>query len=155
MSAFNAITYAKAELMASVDSLDASQQFQILFYNEAPRFLSPNGRDMPAATEANRDQARRFLSEVQVAGGTDHMPALRAALALRPDVLYFLTDAGVPIIRAGDLEEIQQINQGATRIHCVEFGRGPELLLESSLRKLARQNGGIYRYRDVTRFNEE
>ena len=156
MSAFNAITYAKAELMASLDALEESQQFQVVFYNEAPRFMTGEGDGrMLAATTANRSLARTFVAEVQVAGGTDHMPALRAALALEPDVLYFLTDAGVPIIRAGDLEEIRQLNRTATRIHCIEFGRGPELLLESSLRKLARQNGGVYRYRDISTLNAE
>jgi hypothetical protein len=154
MSTNNAIDYAKAEILGSLASLDASQQFQILFYNELPRPFVPEDRSggtMYPATESNRELAREFVLGTEVAGGTDHMPALRAALGLRPDVLYFLTDAGVPVIRAGDLDEIRQLNGGRTRIHCIEFGRGPELNVESSLRVLARQNGGVYAYRDISR----
>jgi hypothetical protein len=110
---------------------------------------------MLAATDANREQAHRFVMDAEVSGGTDHMPALRAALALEPDVIYFITDAGVPVIRAADLDEIRQINTARSRIHCIEFGRGPELLLESSLRKLARQTGGVYLYRDITQLGAE
>ena len=89
---------------------------------------------------------------VQPDGGTDHMPALKKALRYQPDHLFFLTDADQPILSARELNEIKTLNAGRTKIHCVEFGKGSELSGDNFLKKLARDNGGTYRYRDVTRF---
>jgi Ca-activated chloride channel family protein len=143
--------------MASIESLDEAQQFQIIFYNELPLAMtlkSERKADMYRGTEINRTLARQFIIGLEVAGGTDHMPALRAALKLEPDVVFFLTDAGPPLLRAGDLDEVQRANHGKAKIHAIEFGLGQELKLDGSLKSLARQNGGTYRYRDVASFKD-
>jgi len=48
------------------------------------------------------------------------------------------------------------MNVQKTRIHSIEFGVGPEVSEATNasnfLRKLSRQNGGTYRYYDVTKF---
>ena len=48
--------------------------------------------------------------------------------------------------------DIKQLNQGRTRIHCIEFGDGPppsRVDPDNWLHRLARDNGGTYRYCDV------
>lgn len=149
-----AIRVAKEELVASLAALEQTQQFQVLFYNQALLELTGNGErpQMQWATDINRTLARQFISTVQPDGGTDHMPALKKALRYQPEHLFFLTDADQPILSARELHEIKTANNGRTKIHCVEFGKGPELAGENFLKKLARENDGTYRYRDVTRF---
>ena len=149
-----AIRVAKEELVVSLSALDQTQQFQVLFYNQGLLELTGNG-DKPAmqwATDINRTLARQFISSVQPDGGTDHMPALKKALRYQPEHLFFLTDADQPILSARELHEIKTLNNGRTAIHCVEFGKGPEISADNFLKKLARENRGTYRYRDVTRF---
>ncbi len=149
-----AIRVAKEELVVSLAALEQTQQFQVLFYNQSLLELTGNG-DRPAmqwATDINRTLARQFISSVQPDGGTDHMPALKKALRYQPEHLFFLTDADQPILSARELNEIKTANNGRTAIHCVEFGKGPELNADNFLKKLARENGGTYRYRDVTKF---
>ena len=148
------ILIAKSELMASLQSLERTQQFQIIFYNQAPREMVLQGdrAQLYWGTDINKTLARQFISGVQPDLGTDHLPALKRALRLGPEVIFFLTDADEPSLRAPDLAEIRQLNQGRTRIHCVEFGKGAELNTDNFLKRLARDNGGTYRYRDVTRF---
>jgi len=80
------------------------------------------------------------------------LPALKRALSYSPEHIFFLTDADQPQLTAADLAEIRRINRGRTKIHCVEFGKGPGMPGDNFLKQLARQNGGTYRYRDVTRF---
>ncbi len=149
-----AIRVAKEELVVSLAALEQTQQFQVLFYNQGLLELTGTG-DRPSmqwATDINRTLARQFISSVQPDGGTDHMPALKKALRYQPEHLFFLTDADQPILSARELHEIKTSNNGRTQIHCVEFGKGPEISADNFLKKLARENGGTYRYRDVTRF---
>jgi len=76
-------------------------------------------------------------------------------LAQSPEVLFFLTDADTRL-NAADLNDIRtRYNKSHTRIHCIEFGKGPRLqnAPDNFLQKLARQNRGQYRYRDVTGFS--
>jgi Ca-activated chloride channel family protein len=150
----DAIRVAKEELNASLAALEQTQQFQVVFYNQGVLELNPTGGQpqMQWATEINRTMARQFISGVQPDGGTDHMPALKKALHYQPDHLFFLTDADQPILSARELNEIKTRNNGRTKIHCIEFGKGAELASDNFLKKLARENGGSYRYRDVTRF---
>lgn len=149
-----AIRVAKEELVASLAALEPTQQFQVVFYNQSfLELTTANKPQMQWATDINRTLARQFISGIQADGGTDHMPALKKALAYQPDHLFFLTDADQPILSARELNEIKTRNAGRTTIHCIEFGRGSELSGDNFLKKLARENGGTYRYRDVTRFD--
>lgn len=149
-----AIRVAKEELVVSLAALEQTQQFQVLFYNQSLLELTGSGDrpQMQWATDINRTLARQFISSVQPDGGTDHMPALKKALRYQPEHLFFLTDADQPVLSARELNEIKTVNNGRTAIHCVEFGKGPEIAADNFLKKLARENGGTYRYRDVTKF---
>lgn len=149
-----AIRVAKEELVVSLAALEPTQQFHVLFYNQKLSELTGSG-DKPSmqwATDINRTLARQFISGVSADGGTDHMLALKKALRYQPEHLFFLTDADQPILSARELNEIKTANNGRSAIHCVEFGKGPELKADNFLKKLARDNGGTYRYRDVTKF---
>ncbi|HMC10775.1 MAG TPA: hypothetical protein VKH44_05775, partial [Pirellulaceae bacterium] len=79
-----------------------------------------------------------------------HVQALRKALQMRPDVVFFLTDANEPQLRADDLHKVRQFNQG-TSINAIEFGVGPPQPRYNFLQQLAAENGGQHTYVDVTR----
>ena len=147
---------AKAELMASIEGLDATQRFQVIFYNDKTPlllYLRSTGEDeLYWATSINKTLARQAIAATVSSGGTRHMPALRKALSMNPEVIFYLTDADEPRLESKDLDTIKRLNQGRTRIHCVKFGRGKELRRENFLRQLARENGGTYSYRNVSEF---
>ncbi len=152
MANYGAMRSAKAALVSSLQTLSDSQQFQIVFYNQQPRLLSlRGGAELMFATEVNKTLARQYISGVDPDQGTDHIPALKMALRLGPEVLFFLTDADEPQLNAAELNEIHQLNRGRTRIHTIEFGIGGDVDVDNFLKKLARQNGGTYRYFDVKR----
>jgi len=151
----NAIAVAKRRLIASLEQLNAHQDFQIVFYNEQTHMMTVRGTrrtKMFNGTDINRTLARQYISSVQADMGTRHLPALKMALELEPDTLFFLTDADDPL-QAPDLDRIRtKMNRKKARIHCIEFGIGGEIAVDNFLKKLARQNGGSYRYQDVTKF---
>jgi hypothetical protein len=154
MYSYNAMQAAKNELLSSLGNLRRSQQFQIVFYNLDQRWMKAPGktdfRYFPA-TESNRRLAAQFVAEVQPDGGTQHVPALALALRLHPDVLFFLTDAGEPAMKPEEMEEIQNLNAGRTRIHCVQFGMNDNAAADF-LRKLAANNSGDFAYQNIKRF---
>jgi len=158
MTNYSAIRVAKQELLSSLETLERTQQFQVIFYNLAPRVMTLPGHnrdDLYWATDVNRSLARQFIANVQADLGTDHLTALKLALRMKPEVIFFLTDADEPQLTAGDLDELRRLNGNQSRIHCIEFGKGPELATPNFLKKLAGQNGGRYSYRDVTSFGRQ
>lgn len=153
MGDYRQLAVAKRELLASINSFDSTQQFHVLFYNNTYEQMTLNGKPpgLQWATDINKTLAGQFIKRMTPEGGTTHLPALMKALSYRPEHLYFLTDATEPLSAAA-LNDIRQANRGRTQIHCVEFGKGGDLALDNYLKRLARQNGGTYRYRDVRSF---
>jgi hypothetical protein len=106
-----ALAAAKRELLASIGQLEPVHQFQIVFYNENPKLMQPP--QLTFAGDAGRRQAESFLAGITASGGTDHMQALKLALKMNPDVIFFLTDADDPQLSENDLKEIQRRSSGA------------------------------------------
>ncbi len=159
MTVHNSMQVAKSALVSSLQALEANQQFLIIFYDEKPSVLNLREIHKPqlyAATEIHKTLARQKIAGIHPGTGTQHVPALEMALRLRPDVIFFLTDAQEPPIHPAELEQLKLMNGQKTRIHSIEFGVGQEVsetvAPNNFLRKLSRQNGGTYRYYDVTKF---
>jgi len=148
----SALSAAKAELLASLASLEQTHQFQIIFYNDRPARFNPTGdpNRLVFANERNKTLAQRFVNSITAEGGTRHEEALIAAIKLRPDVIFFLTDADEPKLWPDQLARINRLAAGIT-IHAIEFGYGPQSDADNFLVRLARQNGGQHAYVDVSR----
>jgi hypothetical protein len=144
---------AKRQLIASLESLDKVHQFQIIFYNQKPSIMQlvpgqPPG--MEFANDAGKNKAESFIGSILADGGTRHVEALELALSLRPDVIFFLTDAEDPKLSATQLADIRRRNSG-TSINAIEFGSGPASSGQNFLKRLAEQNHGNYGYVDVSK----
>ncbi len=148
----NALRAVKAELLASLEHLDTVHQFQIVFYNERPLLFNPSGTPgrLAFANEQNKDRARRFIESITADGGTEHEDALRLAIKMRPDVIFFLTDADEPPLTRSQLDRIQRLAAGIT-IHAIEFGPGPKPEGKTFLAVLAGENAGQYTYVDISK----
>jgi hypothetical protein len=146
----------KAELLKSLDHLDTVHQFQLVFYNERTVVFNPTGTAgrLAFATDENKRLATRFLNSISADGGTDHEAALRTAIHLQPDVIFFLTDADDPKLSAAQLAKIRNLAAGII-INCVEFGPGAKPSGTTFLETLAKQNGGAYVYIDISKYKIE
>ncbi len=132
---------AKRELLESLDRLPPAVCFQVVVYNRSAEVLRIGGKtDLVPATPENRREAARLLDALVPEGGTDHAPALRRALALKPDVIYFLTDAGD--LKPEQTRALTQANRGRSVIHAIVLRREAA---DAPLRALARENRGEYR----------
>ncbi len=147
----NSLRAVKAEMLQSLKNLDTVHQFQIIFYNQRPAIFNPTGTPgrLAFATEQNKERAIRFIESIAAEGGTAHEEALKLAIRLQPDVIFFLTDADDPKLTPAQLAKIRHMAAGIV-VNAIEFGPGPKPAQASFLAELARQNGGGYAYVDVS-----
>ena len=139
---------AQSQLLASLRMLQAHQEFQVIFYGDTPTQMRLRGgaKDVYRATVTNLSLARDEIESVDSGGGTRHLPALIAAVSLRPDVVYFLTDGQDAGLSKEDLGSLLRQNPSGARIHVVEFARNdPDLRGPTWLHLLASETGGKYR----------
>lgn len=150
---------AKTELIRSLNALKQSQFFQFVLYDDEPRpyrgaASSGTAVQMIQAELQAIKRAQSYIETVDAFGGTNHVDALRLALRMRPDVIFFLTDGRVPSLSDRELSEIGRIAQShGTTIHGIEFGTSPTADPTSFIPMLASASGGKYRYFDVTNFS--
>jgi Mg-chelatase subunit ChlD len=142
---------AKRRLVESIETIGDLQQFHIIFFNQ--RLLSLNitggARRIAFATERNKKSAARFVSSVKADGGTDRFAALKHALAIRPDVIFFLSDADGPMT-SKEMAEIARLNERiGSQICVIEFGSGDTIPKNNFLTQLASESGGQYAYVNV------
>ena len=143
---------AKAEMIRSLKSLGERQRFQIIFYNDKPKPFQIGGMplQMITADKSNLQLAERYVNSVTAFGSTEHESALKLALRMDPDVIFFLTDARIPRLSVSQLSEIRRrASRSGTTIHAIEFGAEPIEPSSSFLKELAAQNGGKYHYVDA------
>jgi hypothetical protein len=144
-----AISAAAKELTEQLEQLSPEQRFQVVAYNQSVTMIE--GRELLPADGKNKDRLIRFVADTAAYGQTEHMRGLLAALKLKPEVIFLLTDGGEPVLDNSQLRAIREQAAGKTSIHCLQFGRGPAPDAGSFLERLAAENGGSYVYIDMNR----
>ena len=132
----------KQELKRSISEMavdeNAAQRFNVIFFNDdRAHALFPDGPRL--ATAANKALAGEFIDNQYSAGGTQPLPAIRMALAERPDLLYVLTDgfdqiADMSVVtdafRKGDAD-------GRVHINCIFLQSDEDPKLVAALKQIA------------------
>jgi hypothetical protein len=138
------LAVAKRELLASLGQLPPETRFQVLAYNRTAAPMPINGHTgLLGASAENKRQAALLIEGLDAEGGTEHLPALKHALALQPDVIYWLTDADDFHIE--QVRIVTGLNHGRTVIHAIVLTTGRQQQDEQSLARLAQANRGEYR----------
>lgn len=141
MGQSRAFAAARREIHAVLERLPATSRFQVIVYNRVAEVLRIAGRaDLVPATPENVREAARLLHELVPEGSTDHLPALRQALALQADVVFVVTDAHD--LKQDQTRAVTRLNHRRSVIHAVVLGHENP---DSALRVLARENRGEYR----------
>lgn len=130
----------KEQLRKSIDGLPAKAEFYIVFFND-------RAIPMPSAAcvQAAPRHVRAYLDwmdRVQSTGGTDPSQAMNIALALKPSVVFLLTDGmfqpGPTEAVIGSLNEDRKV-----QINTIAIGeRGSEPVLQ----RIAKENRGTYTF---------
>ena len=85
---------ALVELAKSVNSLDKSQKFYIIFFSDAAygTFHPKTAKDYIKATDSNKKKVGYWLNTVECCYRTDGKEAFEIARALKPELIYILGD---------------------------------------------------------------
>lgn len=129
----------KQELLSCILQMQPHQSFYVIFFANKPTMMP--SRTLQPAVPGIREPFLRWIAEVSVDNGpTDPRDSLRRALAMQPDIIYFLTDGDFPdkVVRS-----LSKIEQSRTAIYTFAIGddSGAE-----TLEAVARQNRGVYRF---------
>ncbi|HYT91446.1 MAG TPA: VWA domain-containing protein [Gemmataceae bacterium] len=130
------------ELLASVDRLPATVQFQVVVYHDRAELLVPGRSELIAASTQNKALVGEALMSLRAEGGTCHREGVRVALTLDPQVIYLLTDADD--LTHEERREITRLNRGRAILHTIELNTANRGRTEMPLQMLARENGGRY-----------
>lgn len=139
----------KAELRRSINALRRSQKFHVVFYNSGTPLQNPPERLVPAIATYKR-AFFNFLDTVDPVGGSEPLNAMRLALALQPDVVYFFSDGEFEGKVADELlERLNAWNDGR-RTKIYTLGYNELSYMEPRYRKtlwtIAREHGGEFRF---------
>jgi hypothetical protein len=143
-----ALATARRELLASLQRLPANATFQVVLYNSSAQPLLGRRDELLPATPENLRRAAEALQAVEPEGGTNHYRGFQEALNLRPDVLYFLTDADD--MTPEEERAILQLNAGRTAIHTIEMTLANQGRPDKPMQRLAQTTGGNYRAVDLS-----
>lgn len=144
-SGLDALNALSVELETALAHLEPEHRFTVIAYHHEPYYL--DGRKLLNATDENKQKIAQFFRRLAAFGQTDHELGLKAALYLNPDVVYLLTDGGLPALDKPQRDLIaREARRSGTSIHSVHFGRRAEPKADHFLRLLAKENGGSYCY---------
>lgn len=136
---------ATLELKRVIGNLKLGQKFYVVFYNHEviPLFAPGRAAARPVlipASRSNRRTAHQWIDEQQAGGGTLPQKAMELALSLQPEVVYFLTDGRIPPETSQVIEAANKHNAVVNTV-ALESGASSDIL-----KRIARANGGKYRY---------
>ena len=148
------------ELDRSLQGLSPQQEFSVIFFQGSEAIEMPPAGEMVAATGEQRGKAIRWINgNVVPAGGTNPLVAIETALALKPDVIFLLsqniTGYGQFEVDQRDLlallDKLNPKNANgrrAAQINCIQF-IDPDPL--DTMRKIAEEHGGPNGYKFLDR----
>ncbi len=137
---------AKAALMLALERLQPDDTFNVIRFDDTMDVVFPGGA-VPASEE-NVARAMGFVGALEATGGTEMLPALRAALVdanvdddARVRQVVFLTDGAIG--NEAELFEAIDIGLGRSRLFTVGIGSAPNTYFMSRAARLGR---GIFTF---------
>lgn len=133
----------REELGSAIARLEISQAFNVIFFSD-DKVLSLNPTSLLLASAANKTKAVSFMGDVSPRGLTNPLPAIRAAFAQKPELIYVLTDG---FDQVDSLEsvytEFATLNKDQkVRVNTILIGSPDQKDLVDLLARIARDNRG-------------
>lgn len=144
-----ALPAAETELKNQLKTLGPEHKFQVIAYNHKASYVG--SRTLLAANATNVGKLPEFFTTMAAIGKTEHEMALLAAIRLKPDVIFLLTDGGVPGMSPSQVKRVVERTAGVSTIHSFEFGLGKPSADNEFLRALAEATGGSYAFLDLSK----
>jgi hypothetical protein len=87
-------TILKEELRRSIDGLKPIQRFDVIFFKDG-KFFALDNSELVVANRDNLKRAATFIEEASTGPSSDPLAALKLAIRLKPQLMYFLSDGEI------------------------------------------------------------
>ncbi len=141
----------RGELISSVKRLIPIQGFDVIFFqDESVLSLTKknNSTTLLMASPDNKSKAYDFIETTTARGGTDPIPSIKAAFAMKPELIYILTD-GFEAVASFDevVNTFRDLNKDKkVKVNTILIGGGSQQKeLIDVLQRIASENGGVMR----------
>ena len=136
----------REQLAAEIEALRPFQIFNVIFFKNTQSLALRDG-DMIEASAFNKRCATTFASQITPEGRTDPIPAIRAAFALRPDLICVLTDGfdNVESLARVESEFLTLNSDRRVTVNAILIRGSSDPQLEAALRRIASRSGGGFR----------
>lgn len=148
-SGLGALLAAERELLAGLSTLTESQRFEIVAYHQSTVTFGQTHFErsgLVRVTDESRAEAKKFFEGLVAFGGTKHHYGIFAALDMKPEVIFLLTDGSDPPTPSQMKRIIGQAKRQGTVINSVQFGLSVQQERDNFMMQLAQATGGVYRY---------
>jgi hypothetical protein len=148
------------QLKTSVNGLVPLQWFNVVFFSDE-NVMTFNKAGLMTATPDNKNKLYDWVDGIAARGGTQPIPAIQAAFANKPELMYVLTDG---FDQVNDLEaiykEFDKLNPDRkVKVNCILLTTKDKKLedkdvatLHDLLKRIAEKNGGVLRVVDRDKF---
>lgn len=137
------------QIRLSLETLVTKQNFNVIFFS-GPEMAFEG--DLMPATSRFKQQASDFLDTVGMSGETNPIPALEAAYAMNPDMIFFLTDGAFngevsydDVL--GTVRRLQRESTTKPMVTTFQFIDRDDKA-EEVMQQIADETGGNYKYVD-------
>ncbi|NLX14620.1 MAG: hypothetical protein GXY44_13340 [Phycisphaerales bacterium] len=138
------------EMHFSIDALLPTQWFHIVLAKPR-KVLEFEPRRLVPGIRRYKQQASEFMAVIKgipEAGKADPIEAFRRAFAVKPELIYFLTDGYYPGLEDQIVSVLNELNpQRKVKITVIGFARSP--LTHPFLERIAREHGGHCRFAEL------
>ena len=136
------LPHVKSEIHYTLATMTSRARFQLIFFhNVAQPYPQPGWRH----PRRDRTDVSEWLQHVSAGGGTNPMPAFRAAFALSPppDAIFFMTDGLFPEEAVEEIRNLNRLSAKRVTIHTISF---MDTSSEVLMKRIASDSGGKYRH---------
>ncbi len=149
-----AFASARDELLRSIQALSPEQRFYVIFFDADPDYMRVSNPDADEprsllATPANKAALQQWAMNIRMDEGRAPYDPLQFALALKPEVIFLLSDGEFPErieSLLGEENRVENLFGDQQRISIVHTIGYHSRQGEDRMRRIAEQNGGKYRH---------
>ena len=136
----------RRQLKLAINGLRPPQSFNIVFIND--RNPAPLALDLLFATPENKRRAEEYVDGMAPRGGTEPLPALQKAYAMKPDLISLLMDpTDIPDRKAMNDAINQYSTGGKVKLNIIAFEGNADPEVTKFLKELALSSGGVYSFK--------
>jgi hypothetical protein len=136
----------RSQLNISIDHVPPDGAFNIIFMRD--NSCAKVADELLPATPANKERAKKFISDFKPGGKTDPMPALKASFRGEPQLVYLLADHAFREMDQLPARIAELNHDRKVKVNTIAFvgDDDNDTEFQKVLAQIAKENNGVYKF---------